>query len=64
MNWWLIFGGIALFGLAQTGVLVWWLWRQSRALVAELGVLAEHADELAGILGDLHSADGVGDQSN
>lgn len=57
MNWWLIFGGIALFGLIQTVVLVWWLWRQGRALVAELHTLAERADQLAGLLSDLHPAD-------
>lgn len=64
MNWWLIFGGIVLFGLIQTGVLVWWLWRQGRALVAELGSLAERADELARILSDLHTVDHPRGQSN
>ncbi|MDO5683643.1 MAG: hypothetical protein Q4G46_12565 [Propionibacteriaceae bacterium] len=53
MNWWLIFAGIALFALAQTALLGWWLWRRGRGLVADLGVLAERASELSAILDDL-----------
>lgn len=50
MMWVAIFVGIVLFAVAQTVVLVWWLWRKGRALVAELGVLAERADELADLV--------------
>ncbi|WP_432557366.1 hypothetical protein [Granulicoccus sp. GXG6511] len=53
MNWWLIFGAIGLYAVLQTVLLVWWLWRKGRGVIAEFGVLAERADQLADILGGL-----------
>lgn len=57
MMWVAIFGGIVMLALVQTALLVWWLWRKSRSLVGELGVLSERADELADLLGQVHLPD-------
>lgn len=53
MFWVLVFGVIALGGLAMVICFGISLWRKSRALLDEVGTLLGRADELAGLLEQL-----------
>jgi hypothetical protein len=62
MFWVVVFGVIALGGLAMVICFGISLWRKSQALLAEVGVLLERADELAGLLDRLEVAAGTAAQ--
>ena len=53
MFWVVVFGVIALGGLAMVICFGISLWRKSQALLDEVGTLLERADELAGLLEQL-----------
>ncbi len=53
MVWFIVFGVIALGGLAMVICFGISLWRKSQALLDEVGTLLERADELAGLLEQL-----------
>lgn len=53
MFWVVVFGGIALGGLAMVICFGISLWRKSQALLDEVGTLLGRADELAGLLEQL-----------
>ena len=53
MIWIVVFGVIALGGLAMVICFGISLWRKSQALLVEVGTLLERADELAGLLDQL-----------
>ena len=53
MMWVLIYLAIAVAGLVMVACFAVWLWRKAIALLREVGVLMEQADQLAGLLGQL-----------
>lgn len=61
MTWVLVFGAIALGGLIMLGCFAVSLWRKSTALLDEVGVLLERADELAGLLAQIEVPSERGD---
>ncbi|HEY5980245.1 MAG TPA: hypothetical protein VIT41_11490 [Microlunatus sp.] len=50
MLWVLVFGAIALAGLAMVICFGIWLWRKSLVLLDEVAILLGRADELVGLL--------------
>ena len=58
MFWVVVFVVIALGGLAMVICFGISLWRKSQALLDEVGMLLERADELAGLLEQLEAAVG------
>jgi hypothetical protein len=51
--WVFVFGGIALVGLVMLIAYAVWLAHKASDVMSELGVLAERADQLAGLLGQI-----------
>lgn len=60
MVWVVVFVAIALAGLLMVIGFAVWLMRKASALLAEVGVLAERADELAGLVAQIQPPDGLG----
>lgn len=50
MVWVMVFVGIAVAGLVMLVLFAIWLWRKATALLGEVGVLLDRADELAALL--------------
>jgi hypothetical protein len=59
MTWVIVFGAIALAGLIMVVCFAISLWRKSTALLSEVGVLLERADELAGLLAQIEVPSGA-----
>jgi hypothetical protein len=54
VKWWLLFGGIGVFGVIFYALLGLWLWRQAKALFVELETATEkleavQLDTIAGL---------------
>ena len=51
--WVVVFGGIALAGLVMLIAYAVWLAHKASDVMSELGMLADRADQLAGLLGQI-----------
>lgn len=60
MLWVIIFGSIAVAGLAMVAAYAVWLWHKASDLFSEVEVLADRGEQLASLLAEIKVPDSFG----